>query len=155
MKLRTPLITYAAEYGFPRPRKNAKTGKASAPVDCPTAEEWKVLQELASLLKPLAIAQQMLEGQKYCANCVVHNRNVGVIENRQGYSCDLKKIYLNAKVKVRYDNAFRYFPQKNYIAAISSYSVFQEPLYLSQKLHRGHLRGLNLNRNSKAIPYFY
>ncbi len=56
---------------------------------------------------------QMLEGQKYCANCVVHNINVGVIENRQGYSCDLKKIYLNAKVKVRYDNAFRYFPQKN------------------------------------------
>ncbi len=75
----------------------------------------------------------MLEGQKYCANCVVHNKNVGVIENRQGYSCDLKKIYLNAKVKVRYDNAFRYFPQKNLPLQHFQVTVFFRSLFTFRK----------------------
>ncbi len=76
---------------------------------------------------------QMLEGQKYCANCVVHNINVGVIENRQGYSCDLKKIYLNAKVKVRYDNAFRYFPQKKTTLQPFQVTVFSRSLFTFRK----------------------
>jgi hypothetical protein len=74
-KLKDSLAVYASANAFPEPPrkkgKNGSRGPKGARARIPTEEEWKVLDMMRTVLQPLKVAQEYLEGQKYVTSSLV------------------------------------------------------------------------------------